>query len=180
MELDELQQKLSSGFFDERELDEVITSMQAVLQGNRLPPRERAILADDLNRMRDFRVKHDDYGARDVERTYHQERQQRFQGDNWRATFFQHIREDLDHVESNTFPFGGDQSRLARTKFELDELQQKLAQGVFDERELDETVGALRQVVESNRLDPRDRDVLSDDLARMREFRTRHDEFGAR
>jgi hypothetical protein len=180
MELDELQQKLSSGLYDQRELDEVIAAMQAVLQGNRLDPRDRAILADDLSRMRDFRVKHDEYGARDVEGTYHQEREQRFQGDNWRATFFQHIREDLDHVESNTFPFGGDQARLARTKNELDELQQKLAQGVFDERELDETMGALRQVVESNRLDPRDRDVLSDDLTRMREFRARHNEFGAR
>jgi uncharacterized protein YfkK (UPF0435 family) len=180
MELDELQQKLSSGFYDERELDEVIGAMQVVMQNNRLAPRDRAILADDLNRMRDFRVRHDDFGARDVEGVYHREREQRFNGNDWRAMFFQHIREDLDHVDANTFPFGRDEARLGRTKFELDELQQKLAQGVYDERELDEAMGALQMVVSSNRLGVRDREVLTDDLARMREFRMRHEQFGAR
>lgn len=180
MELDELQQKLNAGFYDERELDEVIGSMQAVLRANRLAPRDRAILTDDLNRLRDFRVRHDDYGARDVEGVYHQERDQRFRGNDWRATFFQHIREDLDHIDSNTFSFGGDRARVARARFELDELQQKLSQGIYDERELDEATQALQGVVDSNRLGPQDRDVLADDLARMRDFRMRHDQFGAR
>ena len=83
-------------------------------------------------------------------------------------------------MDANTFPFGRDEARLGRTKFELDELQQKLAQGVYDERELDETMGALQMVVSSNRLGVRDREVLTDDLARMREFRMRHEQFGAR
>jgi hypothetical protein len=180
MQLDELQRKLSAGFYDERELDEVIGSLQVVMQANRLDRRDRAILADDLNRLRDFRIRHDDFGARDIEGVYHRERAERFSGNNWRAAFFQHIREDLDHVDANTFPFGRDESRLARTKFELDELQQKLAQGIYDERELDEAMGALQMVVNSNRLGVRDREVLSDDLARMREFRMRHEQFGAR
>ena len=180
MQLDELQRKLSAGFYDERGLDEVIGSLQVVMQANRLDRRDRAILSDDLNRLRDFRVRHDDYGARDIEGVYHRERSQRFAGNNWRATFFQHIREDLDHVDANTFPFGRDEARLGRTKFELDELQQKLARGVYDERQLDEVMGALQMVVSSNRLGPRDREVLADDLTRMREFRVRHDQFGAR
>jgi len=180
MQLDELQRKLSAGFYDERGLDEVIASMQVVMQANRLDRRDRAILSDDLNRLRDFRVRHDDYGARDIQGVYYRERAQRFAGNNWRATFFQHIREDLDHVDANTFPFGRDEARLARTKFELDELQQKLARGVYDERQLDDVMGALQTVVSSNRLGPRDREALTDDLARMREFRVRHDQFGAR
>ena len=180
LELDELQEKLSQGFYDEQELDEVMGAMSVVLQANRLAPRDRAILTDDLTRMRDFRLRHDQYGARDIEGVYHQERDQRFGGNDWRARFFQHIREDLDHVESNTFPFGGDQARLARTKYELDELQQKLARGIYDEQELDEAMGALEVVVSSNRLGPRDRQILSDDLTRMRDFRIRHDQFGAR
>ena len=130
--------------------------------------------------MRDFRVRHDQYGARDIEGVYHQERDQRFGGGDWRGAFFQHIREDLDHVESNTFPFGGDQARLARTKYELDELQQKLSQGFYDEQELDEAMGALQVVVQTNRLGARDREILTDDLARMSDFRVRHDQFGAR
>ena len=180
LELDELQQKLSRGFYDEQELDEVIGALQVVVRNNRLTARDRTILTDDVNRMRDFRIRHDQYGARDQEGPFHQQRDEWFRGNNWRASFFQHIREDLDHVAANTFPFGGDQSRLARTRFELDELQQKLSGGFYDEQELDEVMGALQVVLRSNRLGPRDFDVLSDDLDRMRDFRIRHDQYGAR
>jgi hypothetical protein len=41
-------------------------------------------------------------------------------------------------------------------------------------------MGALQMVVSSNRLGVRDREVLTDDLSRMREFRMRHEQFGAR
>jgi uncharacterized protein YfkK (UPF0435 family) len=170
----------SRGCYDEQELDEVIDALQVVVRNNRLTARDRTILADDVNRMRDFRVRHDQYGARDQEAPFHQQRDQRFRGDNWRASFFQNIREDLDHVAANTSPFGGDQSRLARTRFELDELQQKLSRGFYDEQELDEVMGALQVVLRSNRLGPRDFDILSDDLDRMRDFRIRHDQYGAR
>ena len=111
---------------------------------------------------------------------YHKQREQAIIGANWRALLFQHVREDLDHVAANTFPFGGDQARLARTKYELDELQQKLARGYYDEQELDEVIGALDVVLSSNRMASRDRDVLADDLVRLRDFRVRHDQYGAR
>jgi len=111
---------------------------------------------------------------------YHRGRDAGFRGNAWRGRFFQQVREDLDHASLNTAPFGRDQARLARTQRELDELQQKLARGFYDERELDEVMGALRAVVDSNRLRDADRDILLDDLRRMREFRLRHDEFGAR
>jgi hypothetical protein len=55
-----------------------------------------------------------------------------------------------------------------------------LARGVYDEQELDEAMGALQVVVDANRLGPRDRQILTDDLARMRDFRIRHDQYGAR
>jgi len=180
MELDELQGKLSQGFYDEQELDEVIGAMQVVISANRLTPRDRAILTDDISRMRDFRIRHDQYGARDIEGPYHRERDQRFAGNGWRQRFFEQIREDLDHVASGTFAFSGDQGRLARTKFELNELQEKLSRGFYDEQELDEVIGALEVVLQSNRLGLRDGEILSDDLSRMRDFRIRHDQYGAR
>jgi hypothetical protein len=179
-ELDELQSKLSQGFYDEQELDEVIGAMQVVISANRLTPRDRVILTDDISRMRDFRIRHDQYGARDIEGPYHRQRDQRFSGNDWRQRFFEQIREDLDHVASTTFPFGGDQARLSRTKFELDELQEKLSRGFYDEQELDEVIGALEVVLQSNRLGSRDGGILSDDLSRMRDFRIRHDQYGAR
>ena len=180
MELDELQQKLSQGIYDQRELDEVMGAMQAVLQNNRLAGDERAMLTDDMTRMRDFRVRHDDYGARNVAGAYPGGRDQRFGGQNPQALFFQHIREHLEQVARTTPPFGQDQARLARTKFELNELQQKLARGLYDESELDEVTEALQFVVSSNRLDARERDLLANDLDRMQDFRARHEQYGAR
>ena len=180
MELDELQEKLSRGFFDQRELDEVIGALQTVVQANRMSPDDRAILNDDLARMRDFRIRHDEFGARDIEGPYHQDREQRFRGNNWRAVFFQRVREDVDHVAVTGSPFGRDQARLDRTKLELDELQQKLSRGIYDERQLDDVIAALQAVVQANRIAPRDRDILADDLTRLRDFRQRHDQYGAR
>jgi hypothetical protein len=111
---------------------------------------------------------------------YHHDRDERFRGEDMRRRFFERIREDLDHVQSGAFPFGADQYRLARTRQELDELQSKLAAGRYDERELDEVIAAMGRVVRDNRLSNRDRDVLTDDLTRLREFRARHNDYGAR
>ena len=111
---------------------------------------------------------------------FHRDRDERFRGNEWRQHFFERIREDLEHVQSKAFPFGADQYRLVRTRQELDELQDKLAAGRYDERELDEVIAAMDQVVRDNRLSRMDRDALSDDLSRLREFRARHNDYGAR
>lgn len=185
-ELDELQGKLAAGRYDQQELDEVVQALQRVVRDNRLSRRDREVLADDLNRLRDFRERHEEYGARAFggggrdEDVYHRDRDDWFRGQNWRGQFFQRVREDLDHIQSASFPYGGDQYRIARTRQELDELQTMLSAGRYDERELDDVIRALRNVVQDNRLSSRDRDVLNDDLNRLREFRERHESYGAR
>jgi len=166
MELDELQQKLGRGFYDERELDETTAALQSVVEGNRLSPRDRAMLTDDLSRMRDFRARHDDYGAHFDQ--------------NRRGLFFQHIREDLDRASSDASRFGGSGYRLARTRQQLDELQSKLARGLYDASELDDVIASFRRIVDSNRLAPRDRNILADDLKQLEGFRIRHESYGAR
>ncbi len=170
-ELNELQQKLAPGVFDESELDEATTSLQAVVEGNRLAPSDRAMLTDDLNRMRDFRTRHDDYGAR---RNFDQNR-----GDR-RAMFFQDIREHLDRATASSTYFRGDRQRLGRATYQLNDLQAKMSQGVYDERELNEVTAALQRVVDSNRMAPRDRDILAEDLKKLDDFRVRHDRYGVR
>jgi hypothetical protein len=170
MELDELQQKLARGFYDERQLDETTAALQAVVEGNRLAPRDRAILTDDLDRMRDFRARHDDYGAHFGPN----------RGDNRRAMFFQNIREDLDRATSDASRFGGARYRLVRTRQGLDDLQSKLARGFYDARQLTEVMGNLQRIVDSNELAPRDRNILADDLQRLDDFRVRHESYGAR
>jgi outer membrane biogenesis lipoprotein LolB len=110
---------------------------------------------------------------------YHQDRDERYrEGDRWRQRLFWHVREDLEHVQTATFPVGRDQFRIQRTKQELNEMQDKLARGIYDERELNDVIGALSRVVADNRLSPRDRDVLNDDLRRLREYREHHENWG--
>ena len=112
--------------------------------------------------------------------SYHRDRDNSFRGNGGRAMFFQRIRDDLDHATSGAFPFTGDRTRLMRTQMQLDDLQRKLARGYYDERSLDQAMAFLQAVVQGNRLAPRDRDMLTDDLNRMRDFRARHDQYGAR
>jgi hypothetical protein len=109
---------------------------------------------------------------------YHQDRDDRYRDDRWKSRLFWQVREDLEHVQAATFPIGRDQYRLTRTKQELNELQDKLAGGRYDERELDEVIGALQRVVADNRLSRRDRDILSEDLRRLREYREHHEGWG--
>ncbi|MGA2877402.1 MAG: hypothetical protein ABSG13_00460 [Bryobacteraceae bacterium] len=79
----------------------------------------------------------------------------------------------MDHVREVTWPGGGDTYRLHRTVGELNELQGKLANHVYDERELDDVIDALGRVASYNRMPPGDRDILNDDLSRLRERRER-------
>jgi hypothetical protein len=107
--------------------------------------------------------------------SYHTDRDARFHGENWRGSLFERVRDDVQHVRSvTTWPQGGDDYRLDRTLEELTELQNKLAQHVYDERELDQVIEALGRVASYNRMAPRDRDILTDDVSRMREYRDHH------
>ena len=185
-QLNELQSKLSAGRYDERELDDVIAALGQVVRDNRLSRADREVLDDDLIRLREFRLRHDDYGARFEggggrnEDVYHRDRDQWFRGQNWQAQLFRRVRDDIEHVQAEAFPFGADQYRLARTKQELDDLQNKLANRRYDERQLDRVIASLQQVVRDNRLARNDRELLNDDLNRLRDFRARHDYYGAR
>lgn len=114
---------------------------------------------------------------RDADGFYH-DRAAAFRGDEWRRHLFARIREDLDHVEKITFPFGGDQYRIARAKQELDELQGLLAHGRYDRRVLDDVVRSLNNVVNDNRMAARDREVLNDDLSRLQDFREHVRDYG--
>jgi hypothetical protein len=94
-----------------------------------------------------------------------------FRRDNWRDHLFDRVREDIEHVQSVTWPAGADQYRLARTKQQLNELQS--ASGRWDRRELDDVINAMTRVLQDNRLRREDREILSDDLSRLRDLRDR-------
>jgi hypothetical protein len=112
--------------------------------------------------------------------SYHRDRDDYFRGDQWRARMFDRVRDDLNHVQTTWFSGGGDQYRIDKAKQELNELQTAMAEHRYNERALDDVVNAMQRVVSDNRLSDRDRSILNDDLARLRQFRERHDEWGAR
>jgi hypothetical protein len=116
-------------------------------------------------------------GAQDRARdddSYHTDRDARFHDEHWRGRLFDDVRQDVQHVEAVTWPGGGDQYRLNKTVDELNQLQGKLASHVYDERDLNDVIGVLSRVVTDNRMAPRDREILTDDLSRLRDYRDHH------
>lgn len=60
-ELNELQDKYAAHEYAGRELDDVIGAMQRVVSDNHLSGRDRDILRDDLDHLRQFRDHHEGY-----------------------------------------------------------------------------------------------------------------------
>ena len=98
---------------------------------------------------------------------YHRHRDDYYRGDQWRARIFDRVRDDLNHVQTTWFSGGGDQYRIDRAKH-------------YNEGALDEVISAMQRVVSDNRLSERDREILNDDIGRLRQFREHHDDWGAR
>ena len=121
-----------------------------------------------------------DYGYDRDGDAYHRDRDEFFRGGEWQRRLFNRVREDLVHVQRETFPGGGDQYRLMRAFDELDDLQRKLDRGMYDRREVDDVIATLGNVVRDNRLSRPDREMLAGDLDRVRDFREHHGDFGAR
>jgi hypothetical protein len=63
-QLNQLQKDASEGRFVDRDLDDVIGTIQRVVADNRMPEPDRMMLNDDLNRLRDFRDHHERYYPR--------------------------------------------------------------------------------------------------------------------
>ncbi len=104
---------------------------------------------------------------------YH-DRDLRYQGEGWRSQVFAGVREDLDHIYSAGAAADRERHRLDKTKEELTALQSKLDQGVFDNGTLNDVIDSLRKSANDDRLGPRDREVLSDDAARLHDYQRNH------
>jgi len=106
--------------------------------------------------------------------TFYHSREGFYSGDSWKMHLFDRVRADLDHVQRVAFA-GSDEYRIVRTKEQVAELQSKMAEGRYDQPELEDVIASLGRVVADNRLDSRDRDILSEDLSRVRDYRDHHD-----
>jgi len=103
---------------------------------------------------------------------YH-EREERFRGEGWRAHLFEHVRTDLDHVWAG-HASDREMERLNKTKEELTKMQADLDVGRWDNGILNDVIDSIRKSADDDRLNRRDRDVLADDVVRLKEFQGAH------
>jgi uncharacterized coiled-coil DUF342 family protein len=104
---------------------------------------------------------------------YH-DRDARYHGDQWRPQVFAQVRSDLDHIWSARGASEKENERLDRTKQELTKMQADLDQGRFDNGLLNDVIDSLKKSANDQRLAPRDRAVLEDDLNRLHDYQQNH------
>ena len=85
------------------------------------------------------------------------------------------VRADLDRAARDLYYLSGSEMRrFNKVREEIAEFQQKWERGRYDRHEMDDVIGSLQRVVDRNRLEPRDRDMLLNDLGRLRDLRARY------
>ena len=88
------------------------------------------------------------------------------------------VHTDLDHAYRMWHFSNDDRDHLNHAEKELREFAQTWDKGKFDVGRLDNALGSVQHVLDSNKLPERERDALSDDvtqLHRMREAYKNHD-----
>jgi hypothetical protein len=108
-----------------------------------------------------------------VAQDWYHEREERFRGDQWRPQIFNHVRSDLEHVWSGKAA-EKERKRLDKTEQELTKMQADLEQHRFDNGILNDVIDSIRKSSNDERLAPRDRDVLADDLVRLKDYQEHH------
>ncbi len=104
---------------------------------------------------------------------YH-DRDERFRGEAWRAHVFDNVRTDLEHVWSTYRASDRERVRLDKTKEELYKMQVDLNQGRFDNGLLNDVIDSIRKSSNDDRLASRDREVLADDVIRLKDYQNNH------
>jgi len=105
---------------------------------------------------------------------WHQERDEHFRGEGWRSHVFLYVRSDLEHIWSAVRASDKERERLEKTKQELTQMQADLDQGRWDNGILNDVIDSVRKSSNDDRLAQRDRAVLADDVARLKEFQDQH------
>ncbi len=78
---------------------------------------------------------------------------------------------DLNYAESNAYPSHGLRKRFDHARKELWDFQRSWSNRRFDRHELDEAIGAMQHLVNTDGLRPNDRVMLVEDLRRLRDLR---------
>jgi len=94
----------------------------------------------------------------------------------WGREALDRVRGDLDRAERNLHYLPADEFvRFNKARGEISEFQHRWEEGRFDKGALDHLIGNLNHVVQYGKIRPHDRDILADDVRRLRELRERWD-----
>src|SRR5580700_11414156 len=104
---------------------------------------------------------------------YH-DREERFRGEGWRPHIFMNVRTDLEHTWSAVKASNQERTRLQKTEEELTKMQADLDQGRWDNGILNDVIDSITKSSADDRLAPRDRDILADDVRRLKVFQDEH------
>jgi hypothetical protein len=104
---------------------------------------------------------------------WYQQRAERYRGERWRSRLFTEVRTDLDHVWSG-HAADKERERLQKTEEELTKMQGDLDQGRWDNGILNDVIDSITKSSADDRLAPRDRGILADDVKRLKEFQDQH------
>jgi hypothetical protein len=104
---------------------------------------------------------------------YH-DRDERFRGEGWRPHVFTYVRTDLEHIWSAVRASDKERERLEKTKEELTKMQADLDEGRWDNGILNDVIDSIRKSANDDRLAGRDRALLADDVARLKDFQDLH------
>jgi hypothetical protein len=89
------------------------------------------------------------------------------------------VRADLNRAERDLNYLSQDELRRFRVvRDRIFEFQRNWERGRFDREALNETIHGLDNIIDRYRLRPRDRDLLADDVSRLRDMRERYDRGG--
>lgn len=102
------------------------------------------------------------------------DREERLRGEGWRPHIFMNVRTDLEHIWSAVRASDRERGRLERTKQELTQMQADLDHGRWDNGILNDVIDSIRKSSNDDRLAQRDREVLADDVVRLKEFQDQH------
>ncbi len=108
-----------------------------------------------------------------VAQDWYHERDLRFSGADGRSHLFLNVRTDLEHVWAGR-AHDKEMDRLARTEQELTKMQADLDQTRWDNGLLNDVIDSIRKSANDERLSHRDRDILANDLVRLKEFQDIH------
>ncbi len=82
------------------------------------------------------------------------------------------VHADLDRAYRSGWRVShDDRKRLDKAEHELREFADKWDRGRFDKGELDDVIGSIQHAVDNNRMGPRERDTLWNDLGMLRDMR---------